>query len=179
MVYTFLCYQEKSAFGRPLHTLHLDVERLINAYYMRVLNMIEEHKISLINYLDFLKEEINAYPKFYGLTGEEYQNNKDIRKDVEKWIENIIDYSVNIGKILLCEYKMPVPDTYKEILYNLKELPMFTEEFSQEIAKWSVLKNIVDHKYINFKWDNIKDFVKESEKTYVRLVDKVQKLLVK
>jgi hypothetical protein len=61
----------------------------------------EEFKRRLLRYLCFLEEELQDYPKFKLLTRTDYITDRDKRRSVERWIENIINSSIDISKVIL------------------------------------------------------------------------------
>lgn len=109
------------------------------------------------------------------LDWETYQKNKEKRRNVERWIENIVMSSIDIMKILLALENRPIPDSYKEILYHGGLIGSFGEEFGKRLSKWASLRNIVVHEYLD---KSIKEFLTESQPVYRQLVEGVTKILL-
>ncbi|HGE71610.1 TPA: hypothetical protein ENX78_12285, partial [Candidatus Poribacteria bacterium] len=63
--------------------------------------MERDHKIRLIRHLTFLREELEDYESFKNLSKEGYNQERDKRRNVERWIENIINSSIDIAKTIL------------------------------------------------------------------------------
>ncbi|MEW6457073.1 MAG: hypothetical protein AB1410_10225 [Acidobacteriota bacterium] len=61
--------------------------------------MREEVKERLIKHLNFIEEEINDYSHFGNITWEIYRTDRNQRRNVEKWIENLVNSSIDISKI--------------------------------------------------------------------------------
>jgi len=71
--------------------------------------MREEDRERLIRILDYLESEVDDYPAFSNLTWETYQKDKEKRRNVERWIENIVMSSIDMAKILLASENRPIP----------------------------------------------------------------------
>lgn len=140
--------------------------------------MRREDRERLIRLLDYLKSEVDDYPVFSHLDWETYQKDKEKRRNVERWIENIVMSSIDIMKILLALENRPIPDSYKEILYHGGLIGNFDEEFGKKLSKWSSLRNIVVHEYLDIRWRSIKEFITESQPVYKQLVEGVKKILL-
>lgn len=121
----------------------------------------KEHKYRLIRYVTFLETEIEDYELFKGMTREDYIHNRSKRRDVERWIENQINVTVDIAKVILVIEYLPIPDTYREIVTNLSVLSAFKKESIERLASWIRLRNIISHEYLDVKWDSIKKFISD------------------
>jgi len=53
----------------------------------------------------FLKQEMESYGVFKKMTQKEYQNDPNLRRNAERWVENIINASIDISKIILSSEK--------------------------------------------------------------------------
>jgi uncharacterized protein YutE (UPF0331/DUF86 family) len=120
---------------------------------------------------------VEDFPIFSCLTWEDYQKDKVRRRNVERWIEAIVMSSIDIAKILLASENRPIPESYKEILYHIGLIKNFDEEFGKKLSKWAGLRNIVVHEYLDIKWKNIKEFIKESEPVYRQLIKGIKRIL--
>jgi len=144
--------------------------------------MRKEERQRVIKLLDYLESEVDEYPVFSNLTWETYQKEKEKekekRRNVERWIENIVMSSIDITKILSASENRPIPDSYKEILYHTGLLGDFDEEFGKELSRWAGLRNILVHEYLDITWRNIKEFINESEPVYRQLIRGVKKILM-
>lgn len=139
--------------------------------------MRKEERERLIRLLDYLESEVDDYPAFSQLTWETYQKDKVKRRNVERWIENIVMSSIDIAKILLASENRPIPGSYKEILYNIGLIGDFNEEFGKKLSRWAGLRNIVVHEYLDIRWRNIKEFIRESEPVFRELIKGVRKIV--
>ena len=139
--------------------------------------MRKEDRERLIKLLDYLESEVDDYSAFADLAWETYQKDKVKRRNVERWIENIVMSSIDLAKVLLASENRPIPESYKEMLYNIGLLGDFNEEFGKKLSRWAGLRNIVVHEYLDIRWKKIKEFIKESEPVFRELVKGIKKIL--
>jgi uncharacterized protein YutE (UPF0331/DUF86 family) len=139
--------------------------------------MRKEDRERLIRLLDYLESEVDEFAMFSDLTWEIYQKDKVKRRNVERWIENIVMSATDLVKVLLASENRPIPDSYKEILYNVGLIADFDEEFGKRLSRWAGLRNIVVHEYLDIRWKNIKEFIGESEPVFRQLINGMKKIL--
>ncbi len=61
--------------------------------------MKKETVFRLTKHIAFIEDELKDHEKFVSLSWEEYNGNRSKRRDIERWIENIINSSIDIAKI--------------------------------------------------------------------------------
>jgi len=141
--------------------------------------MREELKERLIRHLRFLEEELSDYPLFESLSWEEYSTNRSKRREVERWVENLVNSSIDIAKLILSLEEIEVPQTYRAIVSLLGSVEGFDKRNAEELARYVRLRNVIAHEYLDVKWNSIRRFILQSEALYGRLVDEVRKYLGK
>jgi uncharacterized protein YutE (UPF0331/DUF86 family)/predicted nucleotidyltransferase len=129
-----------------------------------------EARIALSQRLQFLELEMKEIEKFRRLTFEEYLKEKDKRRNVERWVENIINALIDIGKIILASEKMKIPKTYAETLYYLGKFAKLKENEAIKLAEFARLRNILAHEYLEVLYGNIKHFMEEFPKIYPKIL---------
>lgn len=139
--------------------------------------MRKEDRERLIRLLDYLESEVDEFAMFSDLTWEIYQKDKVKRRNVERWIENIVMSATDLVKVLLASENRPIPDSYKEVLYNVGLIADFDEEFGKRLSRWAGLRNIVVHEYLDIRWKNIKEFIGEGEPVFRQLINGMKKIL--
>ncbi len=141
--------------------------------------MKKEIRFRLVKHLIFLEKELNDYESFKSLTWDEYNLNRSKQRDVERWIENIINSSVDIAKIILTSEGITMPDTYKDIAASLLLVKDFSKKDVEDISKRVRLRNIISHEYLDIRWSSIKKFIVETESLYKNFLDATKKYLEK
>jgi uncharacterized protein YutE (UPF0331/DUF86 family) len=139
--------------------------------------MKEEFKERLVKHLNFFEEEIKDYLSFKNVTWEIYRTNKSKRREVERWIENLVNSSIDISKLILTAENITLPETYREIVSSMTLVKGFDKEEAEKLSHWVRLRNIVAHEYLDIRWNAIKKFIQETEPVYKDFFEKVKKYL--
>lgn len=145
----------------------------------RSASLNEIDKDRLIKITDFLNTELEDYDKFTELDQITYQSDTALRRNVERWVENIVNSAIDIAKILLASEKKKIPQTYRETMQELSILEGFKEETAEGLANLSKLRNILAHEYLDMRFAQIKKFIQESESFYKELLDFTKNFLNK
>ena len=141
--------------------------------------MREELKQRLLRLVNFLEIELRDYSKFRQITQAEYREDRDKNRNVERWVENIINSSVDISKVILTYEGKSLPDNYKEIVLSLSLVKDLGIGDAEALSYWVKFRNIISHEYLDIRWVSIKKFIAETEPLYRDLLDKVKIYLEK
>ena len=77
-------------------------------------------KERLARILDFLNDELEDFKaKFLKINPRDYMSNNDIRRNMERCMENIVNASLDAGKIILVSEEIAIPETYREYFLSL------------------------------------------------------------
>ena len=139
--------------------------------------MRKEVKYRLIKHISFLKNELKDYETFITLTYEEYDQDRNKRRNVERWVENIVNSSIDIARIIIVSEGLTLPDTYKEMINSLSSIPDFNNMNSKKLSGWVKLRNIMGHEYLDIRWPSVKEFISESKLLYENLLECVKRYL--
>ncbi|OGQ11265.1 MAG: hypothetical protein A2026_09370 [Deltaproteobacteria bacterium RBG_19FT_COMBO_46_12] len=139
--------------------------------------MKKEIRFRLIKHLTFLENELKDYEAFGTLSWKEYNDDRGKRRNVERWIENIINSSIDIAKLILTSEDRSLPDTYKDIVKNLSLVTDFSEEDTEKLSRWVSLRNIISHEYLDVRWASIRKFISESRLFYEDFLKRVKNYL--
>jgi uncharacterized protein YutE (UPF0331/DUF86 family)/predicted nucleotidyltransferase len=127
----------------------------------------------------FLEEELKDIERFKNLSWKKYQDDRNERRNIERWVENLVMTSIDIAKIILSSEKKEIPQSYQDTLKIFTALYTdFDENLAEEFSEFAKLRNVVAHQYLDIKWKKIKNFVREAEKLYSKFMEKV-KILIK
>ncbi|MBI5528354.1 MAG: DUF86 domain-containing protein [Deltaproteobacteria bacterium] len=132
--------------------------------------MKTETKARLIKHLSFLEVELNDRVLVNDLSWDEYNTDRVKRRHVERWVENVVNSSIDIARIVLTTENLPVPDTYKEVVVSLSLVTVFDRETCERMARHVRLRNILTHEYLDIRWASIRRFIDEADQLYARLV---------
>ncbi len=142
------------------------------------MKLLPEDRARLIRYLDFMESELSDFPKFSKIDWKIYSENRDLRRNLERWIENLVNCSIDIAKVILVAEDKRIPSTYKEAIKEIGATQYFDEEFGEAISQWAALRNILAHEYLDIRWNSIKKFILSAEPVYKKLIDKIKSLLI-
>lgn len=142
----------------------------------RAKSLSEEDKAVLREHLVFLENEFSDLPKFKSLKKEEYFEERDKRRNVEKWVENLVMCAIDISKIILAGEKKEIPETYRKTLYTFVKRFM-DENSARRFSEFAWLRNIISHEYMDMKWKEISDFIKDAERLFPLFIENVKKLI--
>jgi len=113
------------------------------------------------------------------LSANNFHNWEKVRRSAERWVENIVNASIDIAKILLASNKAKIPQTYKEAIQKLPIALDFDEKTASGIAEFTKLRNVLAHEYLDLRFNQIKKFIEKMEPLYVYLIDYTIKILQK
>jgi len=120
----------------------------------------------LIRILDFLETELEDSTQFSDITYEKYMSDSGKRRNLERWIENCVNASIDAAKILIASQHQHIPQTYRETFERLKTLTDFSEQTIEALAKNIKLRNILAHEYLDIRFPHIIQFIQTAETDY-------------
>ena len=127
-------------------------------------------KERLLDRIEFMESELQDLPKFERLSYETYRADRDMRRNVERWVENIVNASIDIAKILLASEKKATPMKYAEALSSLGVLADFPQETADRMSEFAKTRNWLAHEYPDMSFDRVENFIKIAGATYPKLV---------
>lgn len=130
----------------------------------------------LIEHVTFLENEFADLKKFQKFTWKEYMENRDHRRNMERWIENLVMNALDIAKIILAAEKKEVPQTYRESLRMLGAL-YFDTPFAEQLSEIADMRNIVTHEYLDIRWERIQKFIKEAAILFPKFIKRVGEII--
>lgn len=131
----------------------------------------------LLRTLDFLETELDDVKDFNGLSYDEYMKDSGKRRNVERWVENCVNASIDAGKILLASEKKHIPQTYRETIIRLKTLGNFSPDLLDRLAAHTRLRNILAHEYLDIKFPHIEKFIRTAEELYRDFIECVRRYI--
>lgn len=157
----------------------IDFRELVKDFYaikQRSASLTEKDSVDLLRKIDFLEDELKDLHRFTDINQEIYQSNASIRREVERWAENIVNCSIDTAKILLASEKKRMPDTYKDLLASLSLLSGFDKNLARKLAGFAKLRNLLAHEYLDIRFGQIKKFIDEAGPLYSKLADFVKQM---
>ncbi|MDI6591603.1 MAG: DUF86 domain-containing protein [Patescibacteria group bacterium] len=145
--------------------------------YKKSKSLIPEEKARLRERLHFLDSELRETEHFKKMTFKEYRDEKDKRRNIERWTETIINATIDIAKMVLASEKKKMPRTYEEALLYFGILAGLNEKESEKLSEFANLRNILAHEYLDIIYKRIQNFIKEFPKFYKIIYNFLEKYL--
>lgn len=137
--------------------------------YKKARSLTPEQKERLLVRLQFLDLEIKEFVGYQMLTFEEYQNDRIKRHNIERWVENILNATIDIAKIVLASEKKIMPRTYEEALFNFGFLSGLSETEARKMSNFANLRNILAHEYLEIFYSRLGNFIQEALPLYPKI----------
>jgi len=156
-----------------------DYANFVDTYYeisQRSTSLSPRDKEKLKKIMDFLEQEISFYDYFSAFSFVDYQDAHK-RRDIERWVENMINSAIDIGEIILASERKKIPDYYKDIFVQLGLLPEFNPMDVERFTGWVKLRNILAHEYLDIKWQKVHSFVKDSNIHFAEFLKSAKKFI--
>lgn len=138
-----------------------------------------EEQGRLLIRVDYLKEELKELDRFKSLSWENYLKDRDKRKLIERWTENILNATIDIAKMILASEKKAMPKSYEEALFDFAIFIGFDLQGAEKFAKFANLRNLLAHEYLDILYQKIQFFLKEAPDFYQKILSFLDSYLEK
>jgi len=144
--------------------------------YDRAMSLTPEARAILMEHLTFLENELADAGNMSSVSYKAYQESRDTRRNVERWIENCVMSALDIAKIILASEKRDIPQTYKDMLREFGAL-FVSNEFGETFSGYASLRNILAHEYMDLRWEKIRRFLEGAPALYDQFIIAVKAYL--
>ena len=138
----------------------LQTEREYRAIRSRSRSLSPVDRSRLERIADFIDTEMEDRARFEGITHHRFRSDRDLRRNVERWVEMLINATIDVGKIVLAASGRPVPYTYGQLLADLEAVPGFTA-LAGRLQSLAAVRNLLAHEYLDLRFGRIARFVDE------------------
>ncbi|MDE0179036.1 MAG: DUF86 domain-containing protein, partial [Gammaproteobacteria bacterium] len=122
----------------------------------RSLSAIDRSRLHRI--LDFISTELQDRDRFRGVTLDRYQGDRDLRRNLDRWVEMLINAAIDTGKIVLASERRDVPYTYGQILAEPEAVERFSD-LAGRLSPLAALRNLLAHEYLELRFGRVQRFV--------------------
>ena len=122
----------------------------------RSLSAIDRSRLQRI--LDYISTELRDRDRFRNVTLDRYQTDRDLRRNLDRWVEMLINAAIDIGKIVLASERRDVPYTYGQILAELEAVARFSD-LAGRLRPLAALRNVLAHEYLELRFGRVERFV--------------------
>lgn len=160
----------------------MDWWQFVDEYYNireKTQSLTPEAKEKVNERLVFLEEQFRDIQRFKNLNWPQYREDKNERRNVERWVENLVMSALDIAKIVLASDKKEIPQSYQDTLklFYALYIDKADEATAEKFSEFAKLRNIVVHEYLDIKWKRIQNFIKEAEKLYAVFIEKTKQII--
>ena len=135
----------------------LETEREFRAIRDRSRSLSPIDRSRLLRILDFIDTELTDREQFRAVTLASYQTDRNLRRNLDRWVEMLINAAIDVGKIVLgCEQR-PVPYTYGQILADLESTEHFSD-LAGRLKPLAALRNVLAHEYLELRFGRVASF---------------------
>ncbi|MBI3442993.1 MAG: DUF86 domain-containing protein [Candidatus Sungbacteria bacterium] len=146
--------------------------------FLRSASLSRADRSHLQEIVEFLDDAVTEYGRFRSVTQSQYVSEKDIKRNVEHWIEHLVNASVDIAKTIWASERRPLPERYRDFLIALGGIVPFNEnDGCVQLAEWVYLRNALAHEYLDYRWKQITGFLNETEPLFRGLAEQTKKFL--
>jgi uncharacterized protein YutE (UPF0331/DUF86 family) len=133
-------------------------------------------RAKVISSLDYLEKELPFLSEYErDVDWKVYQTQRSKRLEIERWVENLINSTLDISKMLLAVGSEEVPETSREILFRVGSLVFEKEVKAEAFSELAKIRNTLAHRYLDVKWEDIKRFLQLVPEVYPLFLDFVKK----
>ncbi|MDA3949209.1 MAG: DUF86 domain-containing protein [Spirochaeta sp.] len=146
----------------------LETEREWRAIRSRSASLSPQDRSRLERILAFLEDELKDAPEFADTNLAAYQRERSLRRNLDRWVEVLINGTIDIAKIVEASEDLPIPQTYAQILNLLPSVPEFSA-IPEEIRNLAPLRNVMAHEYLDLRFTRLRRFI-DSDIRIIRTV---------
>lgn len=138
--------------------------------------MLQADKSKLILHIDYLEKEL-PYRSVYEeeVDFKIYHAQRSKRLEVERWVESLINATLDICKIFLTIKEEQLPETSREILFRIGSRIYDREEQAVAFSELAKIRNTLAHRYLDIRWVDIKRFMQMVPELYPAFINFVKK----
>ena len=130
------------------------------------LSVVDRSRLERI--LAFVDDELQDVSLFGDVSLSAYQRDRSLRRNLDRWVEVLINGTIDIAKIVQASEHLQVPQTYAQILDLLPSVDGFSA-VPGEIRDLAALRNVMAHEYLDLRFTRIRRFI-DSDVGIIRAV---------
>jgi len=140
-------------------------------------SLSKEEEARLRVRVDYLENRMKEILKFQKITWDEFREDMDKRRNIERWAETILNAVIDIAKIILASEKQDMPRGYEGALLYFGMFVGLGEEKADILASFADLRNILAHEYLEVLYDRLQDFIRQFPALYEKISEFLEEYL--
>jgi uncharacterized protein YutE (UPF0331/DUF86 family) len=95
---------------------------------------------------------------------------------MERWVENLVNASIDIGKIVVAAEMLPLPHTYRETMETLAAVPQF-RDLAADLPRNTAAQNALAQEYLDLRYSAVQRAADSAVDLYGGLADATERWL--
>ncbi len=148
--------------------------------FMRKENLHPTDESKLIPHVHFLERELSFHSHYEKeIDWKVYQSQRSKRLEIERWVESLINATLDISKMFLIIKGEDVPETSREVLFRMAGHIYEKEKEAETFSELAKIRNTLAHRYLDLKWNDIKRFLEIAPLLYPSFLNFIKKQIGK
>ncbi|MDI6754736.1 MAG: DUF86 domain-containing protein [Thermodesulfobacteriota bacterium] len=133
--------------------------------------MLQADRSKLIPHVDYLEKELPFLAEYVKeIDWRVYELQRSKRFEIERWVENLINATLDISKMVLTIMGDEIPETSREVLFKIGSRIYEKEEEAETFSELAKIRNTLAHRYLDLRWNYIKRFLEIAPNLYPRFI---------
>ncbi|MEP9411513.1 MAG: DUF86 domain-containing protein [Candidatus Brocadia sp.] len=138
--------------------------------------MPQGDKLKLVPHINYLEKELQFLPKYKNeVDWKVYQSVREKRLEIERWVECLINATLDISKMFLTINGEEIPETSREILFKIASRIYDKEAEAETFSGLAKIRNTLAHRYLDIRWQDIKTFLQSASEVYPPFLEYVKR----
>ena len=138
----------------------------------------QSDKAKITPHIEYLEKELSFLEQYQKeIDWKIYQSNRSKRLEVERWVECIINATLDVSKMFLTIRGESIPDTSREVLFLISSRIYDKEEEAETFSELARIRNTLAHRYLDIRWQDIKRFFELAPRLYPPFLEYMKKEL--
>ena len=133
-----------------------------------------------IPHVDYLERELLFHSQYEKeIDWKVYHSQRSKRLEIERWVETLINATLDISKMFLTIMGEEILETSREVLFRVGEHIYEKEKEAETFSELARIRNTLAHRYLDLKWNDIKRFLEIAPLLYPSFLDFIKKQIEK
>ncbi len=137
--------------------------------------LLKKDRTKFIPYIEYMESELKFLPEYERkVDWKVYQHERNKRLEIERWVECLINATLDLSKMFLSFRGEGIPETSREVLYKIASFVFEKESDAEAFSQLAKIRNTLAHRYLDIRWQDIKIFIKLSPKLYPEFMEHIK-----
>mgnify|MGYP006279564373 CR=1 FL=1 len=128
--------------------------------------------------LEYLRTELDDAALYEELDPTRYRSDGHYRRAAERWVENLVNASIDIAKIIVASEHGTMPQTYRGVTEALSAVSPF-EALAADLAANTRVRNALAHEYLDLRYRQVSRVAGQARDLYGRLIEATDEWLAR